>query len=158
MALEIIFIKQELAGLGSAVIKVDPRIRSFIIKNERKICLDMSEVHAKDQVHLTQCFSCQKCGHKRGSEHCQFYGQDKNICFYCAGDHLSKTCTVKRNASKHKCFNCLNSTNPNIRRNASGHTTTSQDCPIHQSVVSRTAGLDPKNFIYQRTISPRRQR
>ncbi|CAL8384005.1 unnamed protein product [Arctogadus glacialis] len=162
MTLEVIFIKEELAGLGSAVIKVDPRIRNHIIKNKRKVFLDMSAVHAIDQIHLTQCFACQKFGHKRGSQFCQFHGQEKTVCLYCAKEHESKNCSVKRDPQKHNCSNCLNSTNNRLKKTAAGHTSTSPDCPIHQretqSVVARTAGLDPKNFIYQRTMSTRRQR
>jgi hypothetical protein len=164
MVLDIIFIKEEEAGsgYGSAVIKVDPRIRSYIVANKRKICLDMSEVHAKDQIHLTQCFACQNYGHKRGSDHCKFKDdKEKNICLYCAGEHPSKDCPVKRDQRKHKCHNCFSSPVSTTRKNATGHTSTSLDCPIRQrqvqSLVSRTAGLDPKNFIYQRTMPQTRQ-
>ncbi|CAL8282998.1 unnamed protein product [Gadus morhua 'NCC'] len=111
MTLEVIFIKEELAGLGSAVIKVDPRIRNHIIKNKRKDFLDMSAVHAIDQIHLTQCFACQKFGHKSGSQFCQFHGQEKTVCLYSAKEHESKNCSVKRDPQKHNCSNCLNSTN-----------------------------------------------
>ncbi|CAL8391394.1 unnamed protein product [Arctogadus glacialis] len=116
MTLEVIFIKEELAGLGSAVIKVDPRIRNHIIKNKRKVFLDMSAVHAIDQIHLTQCFACQKFGHKRGSQFCQFHGQEKTVCLYCAKEHESKNCSVKRDPQKHNCSNCLNSTNNRLKK------------------------------------------
>ncbi|CAL8283007.1 unnamed protein product [Gadus morhua 'NCC'] len=132
MTLEVIFIQEELAGLGSAVIKVDPRIRNHIIKNKRKDFLDMSAVHAIDQIHLTQCFACQKFGHKRGSQFCQFHGQEKTVCLYSAKEHESKNCSVKRDPQKHNCSNCLNSTNNRLKKTAAGHTSTSPDCPIHQ--------------------------
>ena len=162
MCLDIIFIKEEEGGYGSAVIKVDPRIRSYIVANKRKICVDMSEVHAKDQIHLTQCFSCQNYGHKRGSDHCKYKDdKEKNVCLYCASEHPSKDCPVKRDQKKHKCYNCFSSPVSSTRKNATGHTSTSLDCPIRQrevqSLVSRTAGLDPKNFIYQRTMPQIRQ-
>jgi len=160
MVLDIIFIKEEEAGYGSAVIKVDPRIRSLIVANKRKVCLDMSKVYAKDQIHLTQCFSCQSYGHKRGSEYCQFKDDTaKDICLYCAKEHPSKDCPVKRDQKKHKCYNCHS--NPVTRKHATGHTSTSPDCPIRQrevqSLVSRTAGLNPKNFTFQRTMPQTRQ-
>ncbi len=151
MTLEVIYIKKEVAGYGSAVIKVDPRIRSFIIQNNRKIYLDLSSLHVKDQIHLVQCYACQQYGHKRGSEYCKL-GKDKDICLYCAEDHKSKDCRVKRDVNKRKCHNCFTSSNAVHKRNAKGHTSTSIECPIQQrevqAVVARTAGLDPKNFIY----------
>jgi hypothetical protein len=160
MILEVIYIKEEDAGCGSAVIKVDPRIRNLILQNNRKIHLDMASLHVLDQIHLVQCYACQEYGHKRSSEHCKLINTEKSICLYCADEHKSKDCPIKRDFTKRKCHNCLTSSNSVFKRNATGHTSTSAECPIQQrevqTVVSRTAGLDPKNFIYEKS-KPRNQ-
>lgn len=153
--LEVIYIEEDQdTGYGSAIIKVDPKIRDLIIKNKRTVYLDMSSIHVKDQVHLIQCFACQKFSHKKGSKYCEI-GED-NVCLYCAKNHRSKDCQSKRDPTKHKCSNCSKSKIQSIRSKAVGHTTTSKACPIVQreveTLVNRTAGLDPKNFLANRTM------
>lgn len=133
-------------GHGSAIVKIDPRIRKYIIDNGRILYLDCSSIHVKDQLHLMQCFVCQGFGHKKGSPHCT----EVKACLYCAKDHDSRDCPVKRNFTKHNCANCKNSNDHNIRREAQSHTSTSNYCPLVQRellrVINRTAGIEPKNF------------
>ena len=134
-----------------AIVKMSPEIRSYIINNGRKVNVDLSIKHVKDQLHLTQCFTCQEFGHKTGSPHCKA-SSGSPVCLYCAGSHLSKNCldTVKKDSSKHKCSNCLKSTISTERDGAIGHTTTNSACPrvVRESkrMFSRTAGLTEKNF------------
>ena len=144
--LDIVFIdvKKE-----TAVIRVSPEIRHELLKYGT-IFLGMQCHNVKDNLHVIQCFSCQQYGHKQGSEHCK-NGNGVNVCLYCAGEHRSKDCNVKYDSSHHKCFNCFKSKNPFYRDAASGHTTTSYNCPIVKkelyALASRTEGIDAKKFL-----------
>ena len=151
--LEVIFIHEpphsQFYG-GYAVIRLDPRIREEIIKNGRRIYIDTASYYMKDQVHVTQCFACQGFGHKKGSQYCPLVSSDKHTCLYCAESHLSRTCTVKEDPSKHKCINCSRTQK---HRYSANHTTTSSQCPLHnreiEGIIRRTQ-CDSKNFPIQR--------
>ena len=152
---DIIFIHESgnLSGYGYAVVKVDPRIREEIIKNQSRIYIGTTSFYVKDQIHVTQCFACQQFGHKRGSPHYRFFNTDKHLCLYCAkNNHLSKDCPSKGNRSKYNCVNCKNT---RTYANFANHTSTSSICPIFakeaESVIKRTA-CDSKNFPILRTI------
>ena len=152
LTLDVIFIHEK---EDYCVIKVSPEIRKYIIQT-RKLFIDLCSHYVKDQIHLTQCFACQQYGHKRGSRFCEAES-GKYTCLYCAGGHQSKFCEHKKDKSKHNCANCLNSKIPAHRQSATGHTSTSQQCPTvireTKHMINRTAGIDSKNFLDQRTIN-----
>ena len=134
-----------------AVIRVDPRIREEIIKNQRHVYINTSSYYVKDHIHVTQCFTCQNYGHKRGSPYCPLKDKNKDTCLYCAEDHKSSSCTVKRDFTKHKCANCANTTK---YCNAANHTSTSRQCPIQEIEINRIVrrtDCDSKNYPIQRT-------
>ena len=153
LILDVVFINET---AKYAILKVSPEIRQTIISNGRKIHTDMRSHYIKDQIHLTQCFACQEHGHKKDSPHCRLNGMSTVVCLYCSDNHASKNCpdSIKKDTTKHKCSNCLRSSNSTIRSNASGHTTTSQNCPSvireTKAMITRTAGLETKNFFPQR--------
>ena len=138
-----------------AVIRVDPKIREEIIKNQRRIYIDATSLYVKDQVHVTQCFDCQKYGHKKGSPYCSIKDSKSKICLYCAGKHETGSggCDVKNNHTKHRCSNCLDTQR---YRHAANHTSTSRECPILNrevdNVIRRTI-CDTKKFPIQRVSS-----
>ena len=140
-----------------AVIKVDPEIRSLIKKSGNRIFVDLTSCYVFDRLHLVQCYCCQEFGHKQGSEHCK--SNKSPVCLYCAENHLSKNCPNKKDVSKHKCSNCNKSLNNAIKSKASGHTSTSDICPIVQneakSLMNRTMGMekDPKNMNLRKVIA-----
>ena len=147
--LDVVFIRESSddTGYGYAVVRVDPRIREEIIKNQRRIYIGTTSLYAKDQIHVTQCFACQQFGHKKNSKHCKFVDTDKHICLYCAKtDHVSKECPSKRNRAKHNCANCKNT---KTYAKFANHTSTSSSCPIHireaEKIIKRTV-CDSKNF------------
>ena len=147
--LEIIIINE---FRNDAILKVSPDIRQIMIKSGR-IFLGLLSCKIRDHFQPLQCYACQEHGHKHGSEECKFHNTDKCICFYCAGDHLSKDCLDKRNRSKHTCANCKHSDNNGYKANA-GHTATSLKCPFVikeiNSLVKRTSGLnvdESKKFL-----------
>lgn len=156
--LDIIFIheppRSQFYG-GYAVIRVDPKIREEIIKNKRRIYIDTTSYYMKDQLHVTQCFACQAFGHKKDSPFCPLKNKDRHTCLYCAENHLSRSCQVKYDQSKHKCGNC--SKTQKYRNNAN-HTSTSTECPIHirevEGIVRRTI-CDSKNYPMQRVNLPK---
>ena len=156
--LEVIFVQPGELGYSDAILKVHPKIRHAIMTSERIIHLDMSRIHVRDQIHVTQCFDCQKFGHKRQSPECRATS-NKLICLYCAGNHKSSTCTVKKDRDKHICSNCSTST-VQSHRNNKNHSSTNINCPFVQRernfIISRTAGLDSKNLYEQRTINRRK--
>ena len=134
-----------------AVLKMSPEIRSSIIV-KGSVYLDMQSLEVKDHFHTVQCFSCQEYGHKTGDDLCKHKGSDNCTCLYCGDNHQSKSCPVKKDSSKLKCSNCLNSKNAEHRENAHGHTTTSSSCPFSiqqmKSLINRTQGLNLKNFFH----------
>ena len=108
----------------------------------------MQSLEVKDHFHAVQCFSCQEFGHKVGDDVCKHKDTQNATCLYCSGNHQSKSCPVKKDASKLCCANCHNSKNAEIRENAHGHTTTSMACPIAiqqmNLLKNRTQGLNIK--------------
>lgn len=150
--LDVIFIHEPSSAelYGYAVIRVDPKIREVIIKNQRRLFIDTSSFYMKDQIHVTQCFACQEFAHKKGSSFCTLKDTGDVTCLYCAGNHMSSKCTVKRNPSKYKCANCIKT--KKFRGHAT-HTSTSLECPIHaneiNSIIRRT-DCDSKNYPLQR--------
>ena len=155
---DILFIKNSGSGTGFAVAKVDPAIRQVIKNNGNKIFIDMSACNVSDRLHLLQCYTCQEFGHMKNSEHCK--SKDNPVCLYCSLTHLSKNCPYKKNKVEHNCSNCSKSSNPVIRNNSKGHTTTSIICPFVQneakSLINRTMGMnakrDAKNLLHQNVI------
>ena len=131
------------------ILKVSPSIREAIMKRG-SIFINMESHTVKDQVHVIQCFRCQEHGHKKGENECKLKNDTKNICLYCSGDHESRNCGFKKDASHWNCSNCAHSKNPKYKMNSKGHTTTSSQCPyvIQQTkaIISRTQGLELKNF------------
>ena len=119
-------------------------IRSIVVKNGNKLFLDLTAHTVKDHLHLMQCYTCQKFGHKSGSPACS----NKQACLYCAKEHLSKDCPTKSDTTKHACINCLS--HNLYKANATGHTCTDYACPLVQkeltSIVNRTSGLSCKDF------------
>ena len=145
--LDVIFIREPSDSdfYSYAVIRVDPRIREEIIKNQRLIFIGTSSHYVRDHTHVTQCFTCQDYGHKCGSSHCSLNDKGKHTCLYCAGDHKSSHCSVKRDA------NCMKT---NKYRNAANHTSTSRECPIQEMEINRIirrTNCDSKNYPIQRT-------
>ena len=61
---------------------------------------------------------------------------------YCAGDHLTASCTVKQDSSRQKCVLCLNSDNNTLKLGSFGHNAGSTNCPVIcnmiKSIQSRT--------------------
>ena len=141
-----------------AVAKVDPLIREAIKKNNDKMLINLQCCHVSDRIHLIQCYTCQKFGHKAGSPYCKHKNSDNVTCLYCSRNHRSKECPHKRNSNYFECSNCHSSSNPTIKEKARGHTytTTSDKCPFFQtelhSVLTRTLGFDSKNYMPRSAI------
>ena len=127
-----------------AVLKVSPNIRKCVM-DRGKIFVGMYSLKVRDHFQPLQCYACQQHGHKQGSEECKLFGKQISICLYCAGNHFSRDCTVKKDFSKHACVNCRQSSNAEQKRNAS-HKSTSLSCPFVikevNSLILCTTGIN----------------
>ena len=155
---EVIFVsKTKDSNFVYAVVRVDPEIKTAIQNNENRLYLGLSTCKVTSQYHLVQCYSCQKFGHKRGSEKCTVKSTDDCICLYCAEKHLSKICPSKKNIEKHRCSNCLLvDKNPTSTPKVS-HTSNSINCPILQSelrnLLNRTMGCSSEEKVSKNEIT-----
>ena len=157
---EIVFIKEgkESSDYTFAVAKVDPMVQKVIKNNGNKIFLDLTSCLVTDRYHLIQCYTCQKFGHKSGSPHCLLKNQNMKVCLYCSENHMSKDCPNKNSAENLKCANCVASNNLSTRGNSSGHTTTSDKCPVFQQalnqLIRKTMGIHniQKNLVSRQVI------
>ena len=138
-----------------AVIQVSPEIRDSIRNNGDRIHLSLERHMVKDRIHVIQCYHCQEYGHMSGSNYCKKNGSDAT-CFFCAGKHSSRDCTVKNNKAKHRCSNCLNSKNSLHRMNAGTHKANDNLCPSYvrekEFIMSRTASCEQTKNEYLQKV------
>ena len=130
-----------------AIIKVTPDIRESIMKT-KKIFLDLESHHVNDSFHVLQCYHCQSYGHKANSENCPKKNLDPT-CLYCAESHKSVNCRNKKDKSKQKCRNCLNSKTNSIKEEADNHNSNSKNCPSYLKeveLVKLKTCFDSKNL------------
>ena len=131
----------------SALLKVTPKVREAIMKNQR-IYLDLESHRVSDSFHVQQCYHCQSFGHKANSEHCP-NKNSKATCFYCSHAHKSSECRNKDTKSKHRCVNCNKSNNQTIKEGASKHNASSRSCPLYQREIEHIKAktcFDSKNL------------
>ena len=151
-AFEIIYVDKK---SGTAVIKVSQTIRTAIKNNNDKIHIGLQVYHIEDEFHVIQCYHCQAFGHTVGSPQCQKNNAGPT-CFYCAGEHISKNCNVKKNKKQHSCTNCLNSGDSYIKSRATSHNATDHLCPFvikeTKRTIERTEGSNESKNIYMRKI------
>ena len=137
------------------MLRVDPTIKNEIDKLGKRIFIGLSACKVIDRYHILQCYKCQQFGHKKGSSNCPLINSDKEVCLYCSGNHPSRSCPEKANEDSFKCNNCLNSKDPSVRSNSTGHKTTSINCPFLQHslklVIDRTMGASFKRDIPKTT-------
>jgi hypothetical protein len=149
---EVLFIDTK---FNFAILKMSENIRVVIKNHGNRVYLDLTSHSIKDNFHVTQCYQCQKFGHKAGSPHCSSI----QVCLYCSENHLSKECTVKNDRSKHVCSNCKIS--PQFKNNARGHQSNSIFCPVFmketEAVIKKTAGISSEDFLGHRTRLHKRQ-
>ena len=132
-----------------AILKMGEGLRSYVRENSNRIYLNLTSHVVKDNFHLTQCFKCQKFGHKAGSSHCS----DIQICLYCSKEHRSAECPVKKDPHHHNCSNCFSSSE--FRKHSHGHRANSLQCPIFinetEQLMRKTAGVTQDDFLRFRT-------
>ena len=139
---EVLFIDTK---FNFAILKMSENMRAVMKGQGNRIYLDLTSHAVKDNFHITQCYQCQKYGHKAGSPHCSGI----QVCLYCSESHLSKECPVKEDRSKHACSNCKIS--PHFKGNAHGHQSNSIFCPVFiketETVIKKTAGISSNDFL-----------
>ena len=149
---EVLFIDTK---FNFAILKMSENIRAVIKSHGNRVYLDLTSHAIKDNFHVTQCYKCQKFGHKADSPHCSGI----QVCLYCSGNHLSKECGVKNDQSKHVCSNCKIS--PQFKNKACGHQSNSIFCPVFmketETVMKKTAGLTSDDFLRHQERLHKRQ-
>ena len=134
-----------------AVIQVSPEIRDSIRQKDDRIYLNLERYFVRDRIHVIQCYHCLEYGHMSGSPYCRQKAMGPT-CFFCAGNHASKSCTVKSVKDKHKCSNCQKSRKSLERASASTHKASDNLCPFYVKergrLMSRTAGCEEAKNEY----------
>ena len=148
---EVIFINTK---FNYAILKMSEHMRDAIKKQKNRVYLDLTSHITKDNFHVTQCFKCQKFGHKSGSPHCSGI----QVCLYCGGNHKSSECKVKDDTSKHSCSNCKMTSE--FAHQAHTHQSNSYQCPVYlketETVIRKTAGISTDDFLmYRAKLYPR---
>ena len=141
---EILFIKEDIRknNLSFAVAKVSKEVYNEIRSLNYQLYIDFQRCRVSNRVHVTQCYQCQKFGHTKTN--CK---SDVQVCRFCSGNHISKSCPVKGNIDSYKCANC-----------DSNHSTTYYKCPVLQSqtqfLINRTQGMEEisKNDLHPHVI------
>ena len=144
--LEIVFIQEtEESNYNFAVAKIDLEMMKLIERKGNFLNIHFSRCRVTKRIHVLQCYTCQKFGHKAGDEKCLHKGTNINVCMYCSENHKASVCPNRKAKDKHQCANCLNSNIESIKVKAIGHSTSSQECPIFKNelnrVLDRTIGL-----------------
>ena len=128
----VLFIKKS-RDSKSAVVRVDPEIREFVLKNKSKMYVGLKSCNVADSFPFKICFSCQEtCSHQ--SKNCPMV--DKSICRYCSDNHKSTDCKVKNDTTKYVCINCSQSNINKFKNNARSHYPNSNSCPLVESIIS----------------------
>ena len=144
--LEVVYINKSNYEGYTVAIKVSPEIRLHVINQcSSRIYLFSSRRRTSDRCHYTQCYHCQKIGHL--ASECPDSGKE-SVCMFCAGNHRTMNCTVKKTHDKHKCANCMKSKDTEISSRSNTHNANSPDCPFSKQECQRlmkNTQLLPKN-------------
>ena len=115
----------------NVTIKCDPEVREGILKNRSKVFIGLKSCRVSDSFPFMVCYNCQEtCSHR--SKDCTA----STVCRYCGDNHISRNCQVKTDTTKHRCINCSNSENINIKTNSNTHVSNSTVCPLIKSIIS----------------------
>ena len=107
-------------------IKVSPDIRHMLM-SQRCIYIGYTRCNVTDRFDVTQCFRCQRMGHK--SDKCT---ERTVICKFCSASHTTGSCPYKDQKQKHRCTNCSHSNNEEHRDSCNSHHSGEDVCPIIQ--------------------------
>lgn len=94
------------------------------------------QAYKPKQQTLTQCYRCSMYGH--GASTCVRY----TVCMLCAGEHLTKECTVIKPDTQNavfKCFNCLSNNLPH------SHKANDIQCPFRAKYSATRENMKSKN-------------
>jgi len=120
--LEILFSYKGRYG-NNLVMRVNPEIRKQFLE-KKYIILGKCMCKIFDRIDVSHCQKCCKFGHK--TNQCK---STQLICSLCSENHLHSNCPLKDDISKHKCYNCFNNNNQEIKANSHTHNAFSYNCP-----------------------------
>jgi len=107
----------------NVVILVSNQTRQKILKKSNCLFIGFQLCKIHDNVHVMQCFHCQKFGHKYAN--CPNKNESV-ICLYCSKNHKSSECPNKRHKDSYLCSNCQEC-----------HTSNNVKCKVYLDQVSK---------------------
>ena len=125
------------------IVRCSPLIRAAIHKNGDRLKIGVSLCRVYDRIHVLQCNKCCRFGHHHNN--CK---AEEVFCAHCSEKHSSRDCPHKKNTQHHSCINCLLSKTESIKINATKHNAFSFQCPLYinerNRIISRTEfGIKP---------------
>lgn len=120
----------------NVIIETDGSLYNKIMSVENtRINFDWNRCKVFDAINVKRCFKC--CSYSHLASECK----SSNICFKCAGNHVSSNCTE----NFEKCVNC-DIHNRNLKTNIDvNHNAMSLNCPIYRKMLT----IRKRNINYQ---------
>ena len=129
-------------GNTIAIIEVGPGIYERIKAMGSKLFVGWDWAKVREQDPVSQCYKCQKFGHKAKSCRFEIEGKPAKRCANCGGDHDVITGEVRCSAPP-CCANCKDRTKylKDRSRIKTDHKATDENCPVRISAVKRANEL-----------------
>lgn len=118
--------KSQKSEFFHCTIELDINSASHLLST-RKLLLHFHSCPIRRYISLPRCYRCQGLGHFAN----QCNPNKEARCENCAGTHDSRSCTLKEEEEKHKCYNCIiqnQNTNTNYKIN---HKSSCNSCPTY---------------------------
>lgn len=126
--------------LLTAIIEMPAELYQFIRENKNKIFVGYQNCRVYDYCNVKPCFKCGGFGHNG------LKCRNKQICFKCAGNHITRECTVEDNLMK--CPNCVYSNNKYKTQYKTEHMATdSHECKILAAKIRKF--IDSTDYTIQ---------
>lgn len=123
-------------ALCNVVLEVSPDVRLRMLEAGR-VNIGHQRVRVQDFSPFVQCFRCLQFGHVQAK-----CSADSSRCSHCAGrNHNVRDCVHLKDASKLRCYNCVQHNLKSGRPVDEQHAATSaKDCPRIRTMIDRISG------------------
>ena len=134
--IQLLFHKEAAGNTRHYIFKCEPEIRALIHRHGDRVFLQWGSYFIRDRYHLVTCYHCQRFGHIANK--CPDVTKNADpICFKCAGNHRSTSCT---NQEK-KCINCVRH-----KKNQTGHSVNESTCPVLLAELKRIQDMTDHGY------------